>query len=264
VRRPRPESETANYTSCEASLPLIGRPRPDEQRSLGAPSHMVAVEPVRDTMRSSNPFRKSLETKAKLAEEAEVAFNLITRESQPCSDRSRHGPFGVLMIFAAALLSVLLATRAVRAKGLTPEGRLAKGWKFSNTPKTILRPASPSAPPGTAATAKWRFTPFGTNRRYDQLTKLVEFAFVRTWSNTNSTAFVRPWKLLPTNDLVDLSSIRLAHKRLISLRRPRESQPASSFNLTENARCLCERCQHPCTARALQTVGPNCHFLSSA
>ena len=34
-------------------------------------------------------------------------------------------PFGVFVIFAAVLLAVLVITRAVRAKGLTPEGRLA-------------------------------------------------------------------------------------------------------------------------------------------
>jgi hypothetical protein len=40
-------------------------------------------------------------------------------------------------------------------------------------------------------------------------------------------------------------------------------EPASCSNLTESACCLCDNCQHPCAARALQTGGPNCHFVAS-
>jgi hypothetical protein len=40
-------------------------------------------------------------------------------------------------------------------------------------------------------------------------------------------------------------------------------EPASCSTLTESASCLCENCQHPCAARALQTGGPNCHLVSS-
>jgi hypothetical protein len=40
-------------------------------------------------------------------------------------------------------------------------------------------------------------------------------------------------------------------------------EPASCSNSSESPCCLCENCQDPCAARALQPGGPNCHFLSS-
>src|SRR5579863_1246834 len=39
-------------------------------------------------------------------------------------------------------------------------------------------------------------------------------------------------------------------------------EPASCPKLTDSASCLCENCEYPCAASVLQTVGPNCHFLS--